>query len=393
MLNFSKLIYIVVNPNSGSFNKKLFSIVSNFINSTFDEICFNKDIKSDYLNELSNCIEMDDIDHKHYLACKQNQTIIQDYNRKYQTCYFITDYVNHAMTFFSQLTTDIICNIDLIIMIGGDGIIHEVVNGLFSNPNIILGTTIPKLSVCPMGTGNHLAKFIKTETIKKFYDSLTTFANGFLSTTLIMPIEIVSENNLSMLSINTVTVGIPAIINERATQITPYLPSFFSTLKYEIGTIIGLFEKEYLNILTEKNEIIKNIIGVFVQTTPSCGNNFVVDDRINGSELNLTYAYVQDVNTCSLAIEFTKEKLGYRSTQLIRRYCTDFLITIDSSIDKNPTLSINENPTLSINENLTLSINKNPTLSIDGQKTKLQFPIKIIKSNIILSFLNNKKDT
>ena len=66
---------------------------------------------------------------------------------------FVTQYANHARDVSSLIHLN---NFDIVFIVGGDGMIHEVVNGV-NNNNTYTERRIT-LSVIPLGSGNHLSK-------------------------------------------------------------------------------------------------------------------------------------------------------------------------------------------------------------------------------------------
>lgn len=364
--NIKTDIYVVVNPNSGSYS-----------DSTYHEI---QSTLKQYLHNYP----ITDITAKNGTDNNDNSKIVGNTQRM---IVLKTSHANHASEVFASLSLKEISNICLIIMIGGDGIIHEVVNGLFSNPNNEEWINIfPLMCVCPLGSGNHLANLVGTDTIDKFYNAIELFSSGDLVQKTIIPNIVLSNQNIfidsmsktsnknkknpgGILSINTIVVGTVSVINEKASLVASYLPRILAPLKYELGTMMGIFTKEYF-IITVKNDnnvdnIIDNAIGLFIQTTPSCGNNFMVDSRINGSENGLSYAYIKDISTPQLIYEFAKERIGYKSADLVREYDTDNELVLNSYIDA-----------------------KASTLTIDGQNDKIQLPATIRRYDHSLKFLS-----
>jgi hypothetical protein len=347
-------IYVVVNPNSGYYSdstyKGILTTLRKYLNS--------------YILTSGSYLHNNDSTNRSI----SDNTIPK--TKIYRMIEFKTMYINHALQVFSKMSLKDISNTHLIIIIGGDGIIHEVVNGLFINENNKDWLNIfPQMCVCPLGSGNHLAKLIGTSTIDKFYESILLFTSGKAIQRSIIP-TMVKNDNTTILSINTIVVGTPAIINETSSYFSGYLPQIMSPLKYEIGTMLGIFSREYFIINTinsEPNEdsVINNVIGLFIQSTPSCGNNFLVDKRVNGCETKLSYAYIKDASTLRLIYEFTKERAGYESTKLVREYDTSYKLNLIPCIDLS-----------------------SPTLTIDGQNDKIQFPVTITKHDHILSFLS-----
>jgi hypothetical protein len=350
-----KQIFIVINPKSGSYTESYTKYMLDEINTIVPKDHFNLKILT-------------------------------------------TTHAGHATEFFRD---DHIKLIALIVIIGGDGLVHEVVNGLFLNTHIICDTitgakVYPMMAVCPNGSGNHLAKTVRTGSFEEFLDALKRFCAGTPLIRKIIPAkieEIQTKHNeekychesmhyeliqpkKSIISINTIVCGIPASINKTASNIAKYIPSVCSFMKYEIAAVSKISYREYvsLDVLSYadnepgyvKNRKIFDVISLFVQTTPECGNGFVVDKRINGDERNLTYGYIKDTNSYSLSFEYLRERFGYKSDKFIRRY------NYDSSIIILPSHKSNYN-----------------TINVDGQNENINLPARVSKYNSSFDFIGS----
>ena len=78
-----------------------------------------------------------------------------------------TQYAKHAFDLAAELTTE---KVDCIIAVGGDGTIHEILNGILSQQN-----HKPKIGILPNGTGND---FMRT---REHFQSTQQFIQSLLS--------------------------------------------------------------------------------------------------------------------------------------------------------------------------------------------------------------------
>lgn len=329
------MIYVVINPKAGSYTESKCNYLMSSLSTCIDQI--NKS-KPDLFLEIK---------------------ILK------------TTHSNHAKEFLMELDISIINSITLIVVVGGDGLVHEVVNGVFKNKRLHYP---PPLIVCPFGSKNHLAKMLGITKIEQVIEMFKRIRTNDYKLKAVYPTILTNisheEQNVLLAdefdwtySISTIVCGIPALVNENASSVSSYLPSILAPLKYDIGTTVGLFNtgREYLTITTQ-NEILTNVIGVFVQTTPTC-NNFIIDSEIDGTETNVNFAVMKDVNTAKMIYELSKEKLGY-TLNLHRSHNKESYIHI---APKNQT--------------------DKPTLTVDGQNEKFQLPVMITKSDTSLMFL------
>lgn len=391
-----RTVFIVVNPKSGSYKESITGAQIKIIVRTLDSHSSEQNVRA-MTADLEQYPENKHVGKK---SERFNPVILK------------TQYAGHAKKHFSELDEKTLRTTALIIGMGGDGIIHEIVNGLYENKSIrtdpmdpldnssndlvddlfdnlmnnqrYMKHLIPRIAICPTGSGNHLAKLVNTDSVDAFMKALTCFVKGEDKLKRIVPTEIETivevesskveskqtiqntvqhpaQRSGSVLSINTIIGGIPESTNSTATCIAPYIPSAVSSLKYELATVWNLFSRKYLSIETDSGEKIDGIVGLFVQTTPSCGNKFIVDSTIDGEETGLTYGYIKDMYSLHMAFELLKEKSGVKSSYFIRRYDKD--------------------------EHVILRGSETTSVTVDGQDEPVSLPAKIRKARIMLSFL------
>jgi hypothetical protein len=198
---------IFVNKNSGS----------------FDNNAFNRVIES--IKYRFNLIEKYIVDYKIEIINKES---IENNNKLF---IFFTQYTNHARDVSSLITLD---NFNIIFIMGGDGTIHEIINGLNNNTTY---TQRIILSVIPFGSGNHLSKSLNINSINEWNDSIND-----VKIMKVFPTIIYTKENKQILSINTIIGGVPEQINEISSYISNYIPRFIAWLKYDLGTLFTLFQ-------------------------------------------------------------------------------------------------------------------------------------------------------
>ena len=318
---------IFVNKHSGSFNNDAFENVIQSIKSKFN--CVEKCVDSvEMINKESN-----DSSDKLFI--------------------FVTQYANHARDVSSLIHLN---KFDIIFIVGGDGMIHEVVNGV-NNNNTYTERRIT-LSVIPLGSGNHLSKALNIKSIDDWINSL----DG-MKLMKVVP-TVVHTKEKQVLSINTTIGGIPQLINDTSSQISKYIPRFAGWLKYDLSTLYNMFLKFDNNITLysdnssdnsgdelkkENNENsihVQDIMAIFINTTQSCGSDLVISKNIKPDQQNVSFSYFLKHNKLRILYEFIKEKFGYESKYMIRvidKYSVVYLegsnlsnLTVDGQTEKIP---------------------------------------------------------
>ena len=266
---------------------------------------------------------------------------------------FITQYTNHARDVSSLINLK---KIQIVFIVGGDGMIHEVVNGV-NNNNTYTERRIT-LSVIPLGSGNHLSKALNIKSIDDWINSL----DG-MKLMKVVP-TVVHTKEKQVLSINTIIGGIPQLINDTSSQISKYIPRFAGWLKYDLSTLYNMFLKFDNNITLysddtsdnsgdelkkENNENsihVQDVMAIFINTTQSCGSDLVISKNIKPDQQNVSFSYFPQHSKFRILYEFIKEKFGYESKYMIRlidKYSVVYLegsnvsnLTVDGQTEKIP---------------------------------------------------------
>ena len=321
---------LFVNTNSGSFNEKILNNVIEKIKNKFNSVI-------EYYDYTSDKTETENVD---------KLIIIK------------SQYANHAR---EVSTTYPLQHVHIIFIMGGDGMMHEVVNGLYRN-NTFNNKII--LSTIPSGSGNHLSKALHIHSINGWGESLHK-----MELTRVFPTIVHTSDDKKILSINTIIGGLPRSINDTASYIAHYIPHFIGWLKYDLSTLFNIFLKTENNITlycncdaTDNNESsIHNIIAIFIQTTQTCGSDLMISRNISLDQQNISLSYFTDYSKIRILYEFVKEKLGYESQYLIR----------------------------SINEHGIIRLKGTSSVSIDGQNEHIPIDcgIKINRSSEYFNFI------
>lgn len=175
---------IFVNKQSGSFNNDAFQNAIQSIKSKFN--CVEKCVDSvEIINKESN-----DSSDKLFI--------------------FVTQYANHARDVSSLIHLN---KFDIVFIVGGDGMIHEVVNGV-NNNNTYTERRIT-LSVIPLGSGNHLSKALNIKSIDDWNKSLDD-----MKVMKVFPTVVHTKEKKQVVSINTIIGGVPQRINDTSSQIS-----------------------------------------------------------------------------------------------------------------------------------------------------------------------------
>jgi diacylglycerol kinase family enzyme len=278
---------IIINEHSGSFDANTLHYVIQCIKHKFNLV--EKHISDDTYEMINQ---------------KNNENI--------NTLFiFVTRHINHAKELSSLIYLD---NFHIIFIVGGDGMIHEIVNGMnhnkmYSNKNILL-------SVIPFGSGNHLSKSLNIHSIDEWYNSLDK-----MQIMKVFPTIVHTHDHQQILSINTIIGGLPKLINSNSTYISKYIPRFAGWLKYDLSTLYSIFldfDNIMLQIGNNDESSIHYIAALFIQTTQSCGSNFIISTDIKPDQTNISLSYFLQQNKFRLLYEIIKEKFGYQSKYMLR---------------------------------------------------------------------------
>jgi diacylglycerol kinase (ATP) len=195
-----------------------------------------------------------------------------------------TDYPTHAVELASQAAGS---GCSLVIAVGGDGTVHEVVNGLMKVPLEIR----PRLGIVPLGSGNDFAHFLGIK--KDPADALKQIYVG-------QPKRI----DLGMFDIgrgkqeyfnNTFGIGFDATVTIRTLRIN-YLRGFLMYLVAVLQTIALNLDAPLMHISTDMEAWDEETIMVTLCNGPREGGGFTVAPGADVSDGVLNYASVRGVS-------------------------------------------------------------------------------------------------
>jgi YegS/Rv2252/BmrU family lipid kinase len=175
-----------------------------------------------------------------------------------------TVYPTHATELAIQAGNE---GYDLVIAAGGDGTVHEVVNGLMQIPQ----EKRPRLGLVPLGSGNDFAHAIGIE--KKPSEALQKVFKGVKRTVDIGVIE--SEDGRREFWNNTLGIGFDATVTIH-TRTLPVLRGFLMYLTAVLQTIALNHEAPRMQIKTDEETWEENVMMFVVCNGPREGGGFLV---------------------------------------------------------------------------------------------------------------------
>ncbi len=144
-------------------------------------------------------------------------------------CSHFTEYSNHSFKLVQQAIIDGYINI---ICVGGDGTLHNIVNGIMSQsktPSISIN-----VGVIPIGTGND---WVKTHNIPNdFEKAIQIIKNGQTKLQDVGKITLINSNVRPIYFINLAGIGFDGYV---VSKVSRY--KHFGAISYLIGTLMGLF--------------------------------------------------------------------------------------------------------------------------------------------------------
>ncbi len=160
--------------------------------------------------------------------------------------YAFTSYENHSTELVKEAIEKGLVNI---ICVGGDGTLHNVVNGIMNQ------TKVPskdiKIGLIPIGTGND---WVKTHDIPKGYEkAIQVIKNGTAKTQDLGKIEFLDHARKPVFFNNLAGVGFDGFV---VSKVHKY--KHFGALAYLTGAVLGLFSfKNFKSIVGVNDEEIK----------------------------------------------------------------------------------------------------------------------------------------
>ena len=157
----------------------------------------------------------------------QIKSLLQSYNFDFD--FGFTEHENHSPELLQQAIENGVLNI---ICIGGDGTLHNIVNGIM-NQTIVPSNEI-NIGVIPIGTGND---WVKTHDIPNdFEKAIQIIKNGNKKTQDLGKIEFLNEDRKPVYFNNLAGVGFDGFV---VSKVHKY--KHFGALAYLAGAVLGLF--------------------------------------------------------------------------------------------------------------------------------------------------------
>ena len=195
-----------------------------------------------------------------------------------------TVYPGHAIELAKQAGKD---GYDLVIAMGGDGTVHEVMNGLMQVPE----KKRPVLGVVPVGSGNDFAHGINAST--KPAEALNHAINGETST---VDLGLMTTNDgRKEYFDNTLGIGFGATVTIRSHKL-PLLRGFIMYLTAVIQTIIFDHNPIKMQIESDGEKWEQNVIYLIICNGPREGGGFLIAPDAKIDDGIFHYAMIKDVS-------------------------------------------------------------------------------------------------
>ena len=230
-----------------------------------------------------------------------------------------TVYPGHAIELAQQAGEQ---GYEMVIAMGGDGTVHEVVNGLMKIPE----EKRPVLGVVPVGSGNDFAHGINASRTPT--EALTGALNGEVSTVDLCLMT--DEHGRQEYFDNTLGIGFGAVVTIRSHKL-PVLRGFLMYLTSVIQTIILDHNPIHMQIETDEEKWEQKVIYLVLCNGPREGGGFLIAPEAKIDDGILHYAMITDVSRAMMfriVPEVMKGTHG-RFRQVRMGTCRRFSITAD----------------------------------------------------------------
>lgn len=195
-----------------------------------------------------------------------------------------TVYPGHAIELAKQAGED---GYDLVVALGGDGTVHEVVNGLMQ----VEAEKRPAMGVVPIGSGNDFA----------FANGIPTSASQAMSLALngeSQPVDLglmTDENGRQEYIDNTLGSGFNAIVTIRSHKL-PVVRGFMMYLTAVIQTIILNFDPAHIEYETEDRKWEQETLMIVLANGPREGGGFHVAPSAIPNDGIMNYSVTRKVS-------------------------------------------------------------------------------------------------
>ncbi len=195
-----------------------------------------------------------------------------------------TVYPGHAIELAKQAGED---GYDLVVALGGDGTVHEVVNGLMQ----VEAEKRPAMGVVPIGSGNDFAFACGIPTNPK--EAMALALNGETA-----PVDLglmTDENGRREYIDNTLGIGFDAIVTIRSHKL-PIVRGFLMYLTAVIQTILLNATAVQMKIESEEKSWEKEIFMLVLANGPREGGGFMMTPRSKNNDGVLEYMIADNVS-------------------------------------------------------------------------------------------------
>jgi diacylglycerol kinase (ATP) len=195
-----------------------------------------------------------------------------------------TVYPGHAIELAKQAGEQ---GYDMVIAMGGDGTVHEVVNGLMNVPE----DKRPLLGIVPVGSGNDFAHGINASKIPT--DALVHALDGEASTVDLGLMT--DEHGRKEYFDNTLGIGFGAVVTIRSHRL-PLLRGFLMYLTSVIQTIILDHNPMSMQIETDDQKWEQSVIYLVLCNGPREGGGFLIAPEAKIDDGLFHYAMITNVS-------------------------------------------------------------------------------------------------
>jgi diacylglycerol kinase (ATP) len=200
-----------------------------------------------------------------------------------------TVYPTHATELAKQAAEE---GYDIVVAMGGDGTVHEVMNGLMQVP----ADKRPIMGVVPIGSGNDFAYSMGITT-----KSAQALANALKAEKIqIVDVGLITdENGRTEYFDNTLGIGFDAVVTIRSHKL-PIVKGFLMYLTAVIQTIILNHKAAKMQIETESKKWDENVIMLTLCNGPREGGGFMLSPQSNNSDGTMEFLTVTKVSRATM---------------------------------------------------------------------------------------------
>ena len=187
-----------------------------------------------------------------------------------------TDYPGHAIELTRQAAEE---GYDLVVVLGGDGTVHEVINGLMQVPKEIR----PALGIVPLGSGNDFAHILGIPDDPG--EALHSALNGQLHALDVG--SVCDENGRLEYFNNTIGMGFDSLVNMHTRKITA-IHGFMMYFVALMRTIFRNFDAIEMHVETDQEAWDLTALMLALGNGPREGGGFIItpDAKVDDGLLN-----------------------------------------------------------------------------------------------------------